>query len=169
MGCMSSNAGGGIRNKDAVVDITNFDMTKPAERTVKDFPFYSTRLAEIDWQSIVAAGMPWSDPNFKPIVSSIIDESMARDNRIKAWSTLAWKRPRDVYGEGNYCVYKNIGPNDILQGKCGDCYFLSTLSSFAETPSRIQRIFLNPEVNSAGLYAVSLYVNGEKRTVVVDD
>ena len=30
-------------------------------------------------------------------------------------------------------------------------------------------IFLNPEVNPAGIYAVSLYVNGEKRTVVVDD
>ena len=74
-----------------------------------------------------------------------------------------------MYGEGNYCLYRNIGPNDIIQGKCGDCYFLSTLSSFAETPDRIKKIFLNKEVNEAGIYAVQLYINGEKRTVVVDD
>ena len=30
-------------------------------------------------------------------------------------------------------------------------------------------MFLTKEVNSAGCYAVTMYVNGEKRTVVVDD
>ena len=136
---------------------------------MREFPFYATRLQEIDWRTILQTGQPWTDPHFKPQVSSIIDEDMTRNRRIQAWSTLVWRRPRDVYGENNYTVFRNIGPNDIIQGKCGDCYFLSTLSSFAETPARIKKIFLNTEVNEAGIYAVSLYVNGEKRTVVVDD
>jgi len=39
----------------------------------------------------------------------------------------------------------------------------------AEFPERIERIFITKEPNAAGCYAVTLYVNGEKRTVVVDD
>ena len=88
------------------------------------------------------AGRPWKDPNFRTVVSSIVDENMMRNNRITQWTTLSWKRPSEVYGAGNYVVYAEPGPNDIQQGKCGDCYFLSTLSSLAEYPERIKKIFL---------------------------
>jgi len=46
---------------------------------------------------------------------------------------------------------------------------LSSLSSLAENPDRIKRIFITKEVNDAGIYACTFYINGEKRTVVVDD
>ena len=102
-------------------------------------------------------------------MSSLIDENMMRDSRITAWGTYTWMRPKDVYGEGNFVIYKEPGPNDIRQGKCGDCYYLSTLSSLAEFPERIKKIFITREVNDAGCYAVQVYVNGERRVVVVDD
>lgn len=63
----------------------------------------------------------------------------------------------------------NISANDIRQGLCGDCYFLSAVSSLAENPDRIKRIFKQDKVNTAGCYAVTLYLMGEKKTVVVDD
>ena len=66
-------------------------------------------------------------------------------------------------------LYEQPGPTDIKQGRCGDCYFLASLSALAEYPDRISRIFLTHEVNTAGCYAVQFYVNGEKRTIVVDD
>ena len=88
-------------------------MTKPVHRKVREFPFYSTRLQEINYQAIIAEGREWTDNTFRPITSSIIDETMSRDSRIQSWSTLAWKRPKDVYGEGNFCIYKKIGPEDI--------------------------------------------------------
>ena len=66
-------------------------------------------------------------------------------------------------------MYKKIGPNDIRQGKCGDCYFLSSISSLAEKENRVERIFITKEVNKAGCYAVQLYLNGESKVVVVDD
>ena len=144
-------------------------MTRECERPVKEFPFYSTRLAPIDWQAVIAEGQQWIDPNFKTQVSSLVDETMMRNNRITQWTTLTWKRPSEVYGEGNYVLYEEPGPNDIKQGKCGDCYFLSTLSSLAEYPDRIKKIFLTDETNAAGCYAVQVYINGEKQTVVVDD
>jgi len=66
-------------------------------------------------------------------------------------------------------LFEDICPEDIRQGHCGDCYFLSSLSSVAEFPDRIQDIFLTKEVNQSGCYAVRLVVDGEPREIVVDD
>lgn len=57
-------------------------MSKPVHREVEDFPFYQTRLKEIDYETIIAEGREWSDPTFRPALSSIIDENMSRDSRI---------------------------------------------------------------------------------------
>ena len=137
-------------------------MDRECDRPIKEYPFYRTRLQPIDWQSNVAAGEDWKDPHFKTQVSALIDETMMRNNRITQWQTLTWKRPSEVYGDGNFVLYAEPGPNDIKQGKCGDCYFLSTLSSLAEYPERIKKIFLTDEVNAAGCYAATVYINGEK-------
>lgn len=97
---------------------------------------------------------------------------MLDENRHQEeWDNLVWKRPKDVYGERNipFKLFETIGPNDVKQGKCGDCYFLSSVSSLAEYPERVKNIFITQEVNEAGCYAVNLCVNGEARTVVVDD
>lgn len=89
--------------------------------------------------------------------------------RLKRWESFVWKRPCEVYGEGNFTLWDTIEPNDISQGDCGDCYFLSSLSSLAETPDRIKKIFTTKALNKAGCYAIELYLTGRKTTVVVDD
>jgi calpain-15 len=94
---------------------------------------------------------------------------MMRPDRLKKWETFVWKRPREVWGEGKYKVFDNINPNDIKQGQCGDCYFLSSVASLAEYPERVQALFLTKEVNKAGCYAMKFFINGEERVVVVDD
>lgn len=66
-----------------MIDITDFDTSKKAERPVRDFPFYDTRLKEIDWKAIVASGEQFNDPYFKPTASSLVDETMMRNNRIQ--------------------------------------------------------------------------------------
>ena len=64
---------------------------------------------------------------------------------------------------------ETIGPEDILQGDCGNCYFLSSIASLAEFPDRIRQIFRVKAINNAGCYAVELFINGEPKVVVVDD
>lgn len=39
--------------------------------------------------------------------------------------------------EPDYSLFNDIKPDDIKQGHCGNCYFLSCLSSLAEFPDRI--------------------------------
>ena len=43
--------------------------------------------------------------------------------------------------KGDISVFDNIEPGDIKQGLLGDCYFLCSLSSLAERPNLIKRLF----------------------------
>lgn len=70
------------------------------------------------------------------------------------WENFTWKRPSEVYGEANFKVFNQISADDIQQGHCGDCYFLSSLSSLAEEEARVKQVFLTQEVNPQGCYAV---------------
>ena len=67
---------------------------------------------------------------------------MMKPERLKSWETFVWKRPTDVYGKGKFTIYKEISPNDIKQGYCGDCYYLSSVASLAEKPDRVKAIFI---------------------------
>jgi hypothetical protein len=55
-----------------------------------------------------------------------------RQERIKNWETFIWKRASEVYKGKESFVFNDITPMDIKQGYCGDCYYLSSLSSLAE-------------------------------------
>ena len=130
---------------------------------------YDGRLQRIDYQSVIETGVDWKDPNFATTVDSLVDSEIRNSSRHDKWRSYVWKRPQEIYGDGNFVLYDSPGPDDIKQGRCGDCYFLASLSAIAEFPERIEKIFITKTVNEAGCYAVTLYVNGEKRTVVVDD
>ena len=132
---------------------------------------YQTRLKPIDYQSIIQhSSEPWEDDSFPAELSVLLDPTMSRRDGHKKWETFVWKRPKDVYGEGQFSLFDDkIDPNDINQGYCNNCWFLASVASVAEFPARIKRIFLTETVNDAGCYAVELYLMGEKRTVVVDD
>ena len=109
------------------------------------------------------------DKTFPPRTSSLFDPTMPRHREADAWQDFTWKRAKDVYGRDQVALFRDIKPGDIEQGYCGDCYFLSCLSSLAEFPDRIRTLFVTKETNSSGIYAVQLYITGERRVVVVDD
>ena len=62
-----------------------------------------------------------------------------------------------------------ISPNDIKQGALGTCYFLAALSGFAEVPERVKTRFITQEVNAAGIYLVTFFINGILSPVIIDD
>ena len=115
------------------------------------------------------AGQAWEDPSFPADETSLLDPNIKAESRHSAWKNLVWKRPDEVYGEGCYCVYDIPQPNILKQGICENSYFLASLAAIAESSVRIKRIFLTKERNTAGCYAVKMYINGEKKTIVVDD
>ena len=85
------------------------------------------------------------------------------------WRSLSWARASAVFGRGNFDVFKDIDPNDIRQGENGDCYLLCCLSSLAEQPSLIKRLFDIEHANDQGVYAVWLNINGKWKEIILDD
>lgn len=86
------------------------------------------------------------------------------------YEDLGWARPDAIFGQGDSKVYSaGIHPNDIEQGGLGDCYYLSALSSIAEWPERITRLFYSNETNQSGAYCVKLCITGIWEDIIVDD
>ena len=100
----------------------------------------------------------WSDPDFKPLQSS--------------WGTsiskVVWRRVDEIIPDCRF-VENNYSPADILQGRLGNCYFLSAVAGLAEKPYRIKKLFKNYTINKNGIYMVRLLHKGVYREVVVDD
>eukprot|EP00759_Apiculatamorpha_spiralis_P054906 PhF_6_TR7060/c0_g1_i1/m.10656/K08582/CAPN15; calpain-15 len=111
-----------------------------------------------------AAGVPFIDVEFLPT-----DGSLSRGHEKKL--SYPWARPRDFLEKGlvpDLFVHK-IEPNDIDQGKLGNCYLLCSLAGITENPEHIISMFQRRSNPTIGLYRCDLVKNGWWRTVTVDD
>ena len=63
---------------------------------------------------------------------------------------------------------EGFSAQDLLQGKVGDCWFLSALAVVAERPDLIARLFPTKQMNEYGIMQVRLFVDGFWKTVVLD-
>jgi Calpain family cysteine protease/GRF zinc finger len=77
-----------------------------------------------------------------------------------------WKK----CSEPEYKLYRSsanmFNASDIIQGKLGDCWFLSALAVVAENSSLISRLFLH--LSTSDSISVCLFIDGELKTVTVD-
>ena len=72
-----------------------------------------------------------------------------------------WKRVTEVV-KNAVMVENYIEPADVQQGNVGDCYFLASISSIAEVPERIQKIFCNElQIKAEGIYRLQVACQGE--------
>ena len=60
-------------------------------------------------------------------------------------------------------------PNDVHQENLSDYALASALSGIAEKYNMITRLFLTRDTSLYGIYQIQLWLNGQKRIVVVDD
>lgn len=134
--------------------------------------------------AVPAGRAPWTDTEFPPDALSLFGaEPRHRDstaaeqaNELDAehtrWRDFVWRRASDIMaGNGNdrFSLFEGIGPEDILQGVLGDCYFLGALACLALHPERIRRLFVTKAITSSGRYELQLYKGGQPIHIVVDD
>jgi len=55
----------------------------------------------------------FEDPFFSADDSSLFDRNLPRLPEYESWSNFVWKRPEEVYGKWNYCLFETIEPNDV--------------------------------------------------------
>jgi hypothetical protein len=76
----------------------------------------------------------WTDPDFPPEQRSFgLGRNMEK---------VAWRRIGEIIKNPRF-IGTSITPCDILQGRIGDCYFLSAIAGIAEKDYRIKQIFPN--------------------------
>ena len=131
------------------------------------------------------------DSDFPADESSLFWRNYLYDNEMPQKflnEVTGWARPQEILdsinnphwgdqykgGEGatatpNLWGTKGVLPAGTNQGGLGDCWFLASASSLAEHPERIMNIFTNTEYDSAGIFQVTFYLNGEPVKIEVDD
>lgn len=110
----------------------------------------------------------FSDPNFAAVGASIFGFGEGKGMGLAEANKIPWLRPTQFLS-GQFWVYRDIKSEDIVQGKLGDCYFLAAISSIAEFPKRIERLFLTKEVDQRSIYVLAMCQDGLWDDVVLDD
>ena len=123
---------------------------------------YHAALTQID-----ATGELFTDPEFATDQQALCGYSIDF-NRRNQMTAFEFKRSSEYFGE-DALVYDTMAPGDIIQGQLGDCYFLAAISSIAEHPDRLKRLFLTKTNENNGLFAVALCLNGVWEEVILDD
>jgi calpain-15 len=82
-----------------------------------------------------------------------------------------WLRISDIFNAEEHSLFGNEGivPGDAVQGSLGDCWIHAAAAAVAQEPQRIRDMFLIKELNSAGIYALKMYLMGIPVTVSVDE
>jgi len=74
-----------------------------------------------------------------------------------------------LFPEGYTLFNRGISPAQIQQRLLGDCYFIAAVSSLADHPERIERLFTSHNLSHKGIYGVKLFIAGIWETVIIDD
>ncbi|CAE7619947.1 Capn15 [Symbiodinium sp. CCMP2592] len=99
------------------------------------------------------------DPNaFKDGDFPHDDSSIGKSSTsFSVGSPEVWVRARALGDPAEAVLFDQIRPQDIVQGKLGDCWLLSCLSSLADYPNRIKALFPSKQLNEEGKYVVWLF------------
>ncbi|CAD8179009.1 unnamed protein product [Paramecium pentaurelia] len=143
-------------------------LTLEIQDQMKQLYHYPFQLKEVP-EILRYLKSPFVDPEFLPVDSSIFgDEETELDTLIQ------WRRPSAFFqlkdaNKRPEIFFDKIEPNDIKQGALGNCWFLSALSSLAERPALVKRLFVTMTTNSLGIYRIKICKNGEWVYVTIDD
>lgn len=112
----------------------------------------------------------FTDSEFPPDQTSLSKKwDGLTEKQRNSWKNYVWRRAGEIFGNDYDIFYQEIEPNDIRQGNLGNCYLLSSLSSLAERPYIVKKIFHTVEKNDYGIYSVWFNSNGTWTNIIIDD
>ena len=105
------------------------------------------------------------DSTGKPIDQTAYKEKAGNINT----NQVIFKRATEIFKNGCKLFSEKIEMGDVIQGKLGDCYFLSSVASLCKFPGFIINLFKTKSINKDGFYEIKLYIDGRPQIVIVDD
>ncbi|CAL8126336.1 unnamed protein product [Orchesella dallaii] len=131
-------------------------------------------------QGCIRLGTKYVDEDFPASLESIYrSKSVGIANgrnefSIGAKSVTSWQRPENIRGskegsQSQWVVINDPCPSDIRQGALGNCWFVAALTLMSERKELLTKILSSTKINSAGVYIVRLFKDGNWTDVIVDD
>lgn len=111
-------------------------------------------------------GVAWIDPDFPHDDSSLFIDPTNPHQQL--WREARWMRVSDVFVEPSLFV-PPVNPDDIRQGKLGNCWFMSALAVLTLRQEAVFACFVTPEYSPYGVYAVRFFKDGSAVQVIIDD
>lgn len=117
-------------------------------------------------------GASFVDPDFPPVAASV-----GSSERLLS-KVVSWRRPIEfVEADPGTpatapALFGDVSPADVVQGRLGDCWWLSNMAALALDKERLPFLtgMFYPDTYSAvGAYAVKFFRRGQFITVVIDD
>jgi hypothetical protein len=81
---------------------------------------------------------------------------------------VTWRRAGELMTQPRL-VADGIDPQDIKQGILGNCWFCCALSSLAENPHLVERVFVTKDASPTGVHRLRLCHEGRWHDVTLDD
>eukprot|EP00929_Paragymnodinium_shiwhaense_P121133 TRINITY_DN9326_c0_g1_i4.p1 TRINITY_DN9326_c0_g1~~TRINITY_DN9326_c0_g1_i4.p1 ORF type:complete len:377 (-),score=57.00 TRINITY_DN9326_c0_g1_i4:778-1827(-) len=105
---------------------------------------------------------------FKKSVPTAHDMDLYEDD----FSEQDWCRPGRQEGLADgfreLRLFAGVDPNDLHQGKLGDCWLLSAMAALAEFPDAVMDLFDRTSLSDDGKYVITLYSYKDKRMVPIE-
>ena len=136
---------------------------------IQNFKIYKNQKI---WNNLT----PWIDDIFHPNENSLLgknnnDEYLDQNEgkyKMIHLSEIEWKRINEIIPYP--IIYEDIiDTSNIRYGRISYIYFLSVLTALSKFPSIFNKIILNQEYNSEGIYKIILFIDGEFQIVYIDD
>ena len=125
------------------------------------------------------SGSLYTDPLFPPNANSLLGldsngqpiDKTAYSEKARNINTsqIGFARASEIFRSGYKLFSEKIEMDDVIQGKLGDCYFLSSVANLCKFPGLIMKLFKTKDTNKDGFYEIILYIDGKPQIVVVDD
>ena len=120
---------------------------------------------------------PFIDNLFPPNNNSIFGINSKNKNSKKKSKyfninpeEIIWLRPNEIFDNQPYSIFEHeIKLSDINQGKIGDCYFLSAISSLLKYPQMIYQLFKTLTIPKNNCYQIIMKINSEWKIIIIDD
>merc|ERR1719229_579038 len=115
---------------------------------------------------LLAAGIEFVDPDFYPSVGALYIDGDG-SSKINEEQVM-WRRSSDFCKDPAY-FKDGIDPEDVQQGRLGDCWFCCSLASMSERPHLIERLFVTKTGGKEGIHVCNFWHNGIKEEIIMDD
>ena len=127
-------------------------------------------------QKIENTKIPWIDDIFPPKETSLLgknnnneylDQNEGKYKMIHS-SEIEWKRINEIIPTP--IIYENnINTSSLRYGRISYIYFHSVLSALCKFPSIFNKIIINKEYSSDGIYKLIFFIDKEFQIVYIDD